>query len=75
MSPQETPHEKKSAGPPLRGLDSTLAVRVMLEHEIEVEALNFTSPFCTCTSKSAGCTSDALDRRGKPYGNHHRGKQ
>lgn len=42
------------------GLDSTLAVKVMLEQGIEVEALNFTSPFCTCTSKSAGCTSEAV---------------
>ncbi len=42
------------------GLDSTLAVRVMLEQGIEVEALNFTSPFCTCTSKNAGCTSQAV---------------
>jgi tRNA U34 2-thiouridine synthase MnmA/TrmU len=27
------------------GLDSTLAVKVMLEQGIDVEALNFTSPF------------------------------
>ena len=42
------------------GLDSTLAVKVMLEQGIEVEALNFTSPFCTCTSKNAGCKSEAV---------------
>ncbi|AJE04595.1 hypothetical protein [Geobacter pickeringii] len=42
------------------GLDSTLAVKVMLEQGIEVEALNFTSPFCTCTAKSAGCKSEAV---------------
>ncbi len=42
------------------GLDSTLAVKVMLEQGIAVEALNFTSPFCTCTSKSAGCKSEAV---------------
>ncbi len=35
------------------GLDSILACRVMLEQGIEVRALNYTSPFCTCTSK--GC--------------------
>ena len=39
------------------GLDSTLAVRMMLEQGIEVIALNFTSPFCTCTSK--GCKHEA----------------
>ncbi len=42
------------------GLDSTLAVKMMLEMDIEVEALNFTSPFCTCTGKNAGCKSEAV---------------
>jgi tRNA U34 2-thiouridine synthase MnmA/TrmU len=42
------------------GLDSTLAVRMMLDLGIEVEALNFTSPFCTCTGKNAGCKSEAV---------------
>jgi tRNA U34 2-thiouridine synthase MnmA/TrmU len=42
------------------GLDSTLAVKVMLEQGITVEALNFTSPFCTCTGKNAGCKSEAV---------------
>jgi hypothetical protein len=42
------------------GLDSTLAVKVMLDQGIKVEALNFTSPFCTCTGKNAGCKSEAV---------------
>jgi tRNA-uridine 2-sulfurtransferase len=42
------------------GLDSTLAVKVLLEQGIEVHALNFTSPFCTCTSKKSGCKSEAV---------------
>jgi tRNA U34 2-thiouridine synthase MnmA/TrmU len=42
------------------GLDSTLAVKVMLEQGIAVEALNFTSPFCTCTGKNSGCKSEAV---------------
>lgn len=42
------------------GLDSTLAVKVMLDQGIAVEALNFTSPFCTCTGKNAGCKSEAV---------------
>ena len=42
------------------GLDSTLAVKLMLELGIQVEALNFTSPFCTCTGKNAGCKSEAV---------------
>ncbi|UCG63904.1 MAG: hypothetical protein JSW12_14725 [Deltaproteobacteria bacterium] len=39
------------------GLDSTLAAKLMLEQKIEVYAINFTSPFCTCTPKKAGCAS------------------
>ncbi|UFS71923.1 hypothetical protein LPW11_06950 [Geomonas sp. RF6] len=42
------------------GLDSTLAVKILLEQGIQVEALNFTSPFCTCTGKNAGCKSEAV---------------
>ena len=37
------------------GLDSTLAAKLMLDQGIEVCAINFTSPFCTCTPKGAGC--------------------
>lgn len=39
------------------GLDSTLAVRLILNQGIEVTALNFITPFCTCTSK--GCKHEA----------------
>jgi tRNA U34 2-thiouridine synthase MnmA/TrmU len=39
------------------GLDSTLAARLMLDQGIEVHAINFTSPFCTCTPRGAGCAS------------------
>ena len=42
------------------GLDSTLAVKMMLDMGIGVEALNFTSPFCTCTGKNSGCKSEAV---------------
>jgi hypothetical protein len=41
------------------GLDSTLAVRVMLEQDIDIVALNFTSVFCTCTSSKSACKSEA----------------
>ncbi len=30
------------------GLDSTLAVKIMLDQGIDVEAINFTTPFCLC---------------------------
>jgi tRNA-specific 2-thiouridylase len=39
------------------GLDSTLAAKLMQEQGIEVYAINFTSPFCTCTPKKAGCAA------------------
>jgi len=39
------------------GLDSTLAIKLIKDQGIEVIALNFTSPFCTCTSKNSGCSS------------------
>jgi tRNA U34 2-thiouridine synthase MnmA/TrmU len=39
------------------GLDSTLAARVLLDQGIEVYAINFVSPFCTCTPKSNGCAA------------------
>lgn len=42
------------------GLDSTLAVKLMVEQGIEVIALNFKSPFCLCDGKmSDGCKSHA----------------
>lgn len=39
------------------GLDSTLAGKLLLQMGIEVEAVNFFSPFCNCTPKSAGCSA------------------
>lgn len=56
----ETPNSKKnikSVGLLSGGLDSTLAAKLMLEQGVEVHAINFTSPFCTCTPKSAGCAA------------------
>jgi len=40
------------------GLDSTLAIKLMLEQGIEVFAINFVTPFCTCTRK--GCKLEAM---------------
>ena len=39
------------------GLDSTLAVKLMTNQGIKVTALNFITPFCTCTRK--GCKHEA----------------
>jgi len=46
------------------GLDSTLAVRLILDQGIEVEALNFVTPFCNCNRKGrceARHVADELD--------------
>ncbi len=39
------------------GLDSTLAVKLMIDQGINVTLLNFVTPFCTCTKK--GCKHEA----------------
>jgi len=39
------------------GLDSTLACKLMLDQGIEIYAVNFITPFCTCTKK--GCKLEA----------------
>ncbi len=36
------------------GLDSTLAVKLLLEQGIDVEAVNFMTPFCTCKKGECG---------------------
>jgi len=41
------------------GLDSHVAVKLMLKLGYKVIVLNFMSPFCTCTKKSDGCKSAA----------------
>ena len=42
------------------GLDSTLAVKMMLDQGIEVVALNFMTPFCNCTARTSSCKHEAL---------------
>ena len=59
MEPLEFFMNRKALALLSGGLDSTLAVRMMLDMGITVEALNFTSPFCTCTGKNSGCKSEA----------------
>jgi tRNA U34 2-thiouridine synthase MnmA/TrmU len=39
------------------GLDSTLAVKMIIDQGIDVTVLNFVTPFCTCTRK--GCRHEA----------------
>lgn len=53
----KTDRRIKAVGLLSGGLDSTLAARLLLDQQIEVHAINFTSPFCLCTPKKAGCAS------------------
>jgi len=48
------------------GLDSTLAVKLMLMQGIEVTAINFKTPFCCCNRKN-GCGNEA-GRISKEFG-------
>jgi tRNA-specific 2-thiouridylase len=41
------------------GLDSTLAVKLILERGIDVEAINFTTPFCQCRKGGCGASEAA----------------
>ncbi|MEM2787628.1 MAG: hypothetical protein QXJ58_05085 [Archaeoglobaceae archaeon] len=42
------------------GLDSVLATKIVMEQGVEVIALHFTSPFCTCSRGKKGCGIQAL---------------
>jgi tRNA U34 2-thiouridine synthase MnmA/TrmU len=59
MQPMQGVEKKraKAVGLLSGGLDSTLAAKLMLEQGLSVYAVNFTSPFCTCTPKRAGCAA------------------
>lgn len=48
------------------GLDSTLAVRLILDQGIEVQALNFVTPFCTCNRKGRCEARHVSDELGIP---------
>jgi tRNA U34 2-thiouridine synthase MnmA/TrmU len=49
------------------GLDSTLAVKIMLDQGIEIEAVNFTSLFCNCNPRKEGCVHQA-SRAAREFG-------
>ena len=48
------------------GLDSTLAVRLILDQGVEVHALNFITPFCTCNRKGRCEAKRVADEFGIP---------
>jgi tRNA-specific 2-thiouridylase len=39
------------------GLDSTVAIQLMLDQGVEVAALNFVTTFCCCTPKTSSCSA------------------
>jgi len=47
------------------GLDSTLAVKLLLDQNVDVIAFHMTTPFCTCTRKGCGHTASHI---AKQYG-------
>ncbi|MEI9478455.1 MAG: hypothetical protein WCO26_18050 [Deltaproteobacteria bacterium] len=50
------------------GLDSTLATKIIIDQGIDVEALNFVTVFCTCTTHGQTCLASqkAVDALGIP---------
>jgi hypothetical protein len=48
------------------GLDSTLAVQMMIEQRVEVIAVKFTSPFCQCVSGGCCHAAEQAKRMGVP---------
>ncbi len=55
------------------GLDSTLAVRLILDQGIEVEALKFTSPFCQCDRGGKCFSAEAARELNIPVKNIFKG--
>jgi tRNA U34 2-thiouridine synthase MnmA/TrmU len=53
----DTNSSLKAVGLLSGGLDSTLAVKMMIDQGIDVFVFNFITPFCTCTRK--GCKHEA----------------
>lgn len=57
------------------GLDSTLAVKLILDQGIDVVALKFTSPFCTCDQRGRCYAADVAKRLKIPLINLHKGEE
>ena len=54
----------KAVGMLSGGLDSTLAVRLILDQGFEVEALNYVTPFCNCNRRGKCEASEVADAFG-----------
>ncbi len=56
------------------GLDSTLAVKLMLDQGFDVESINFVTPFCLCRKGGCGAT-EAAEKLGVPLKTVSLGKE
>lgn len=59
--------QKKAVALLSGGLDSTLAIKTMLDQGVDITAVNFISPFCLCNRRSGGCCNEA-SRAAKIFG-------
>jgi tRNA-specific 2-thiouridylase len=82
MSQSPSPARRKAVILLSGGLDSTLAARMIVDQGIDLYAIHFTSPFCTCDrvvkSDGAGCRSQArivADRMGIPIKTVSKGEE
>jgi tRNA-specific 2-thiouridylase len=65
-NPPEVNHKTKAIGLISGGLDSILALRVILDLGIEVVALNMKTPFCTCDSGGKCYSQSVTEEWGVP---------
>jgi tRNA-specific 2-thiouridylase len=65
-NPQVVTHKTKAIGLISGGLDSILALRVILDLGIEVVALNMKTPFCTCDSQGKCFSQSVSEEWGVP---------
>ncbi|MBP2674254.1 MAG: thiamine biosynthesis protein ThiI [Deltaproteobacteria bacterium] len=82
MNPSSPPARRKAVILLSGGLDSMLAARMLLDQGIDLHAIHFTSPFCTCDRPAkgggAGCHSQARivsDRMGIPIKTVSKGEE
>lgn len=82
MVPESSRSRRKAVILLSGGLDSTLAARMIADQGIELYAIHFTSPFCTCdraaNRNGAGCRSQArivADRMGIPIKTVSKGEE
>ena len=59
MTPGDPPRSVRAVILLSGGLDSTLAAKMILDQGIELFALHFTSPFCTCSRQAPGAAGGA----------------